>query len=45
MDLAEQMYWERKIRGPRLKRLQSRRDSFVGQPTSKTQRDVWNEVV
>jgi len=45
IDFVEQMYWKRKIRGSRLKRLQSCGDSFVGQPTSKTQRDVWNEVV
>jgi len=35
---------DRKIRGLRLEVLRFRRDSFLDQPTSKTQRDVENEA-
>jgi len=44
MALAGQMRWDRKIRGPRLEMLRFRKDSFLDQPTSKTQRDVENEA-
>jgi hypothetical protein len=44
MALAGQMRWDRKVRGPRLEMLRFRRDSFLEQSTSKTQRDVENEA-
>jgi hypothetical protein len=44
MALAGQIHWDRKIRGPRLEMLGFRKDPFLSQPTSKTQRDVENEV-
>jgi hypothetical protein len=44
MALAGQMRWDRKIRGPRLEMLRFGRNSFLDQPTSKTQRDVEDEA-
>jgi len=44
MALAGQMPWDRKIRGPRLEMLRFRKDSFLDQPTSQTQRDVEDEA-
>jgi len=44
MALAGQMRWDRKIRGPRLEMLRFRKDSFLDQPTSETQRDVEDEA-
>ena len=44
MALAGQVPWDRKIRGPRLELLRSSGDSFLDQPTTKSQRDIENEA-
>jgi hypothetical protein len=40
MASAGQICWDRKLRGPRLKMLRFRRDSFLDQQPSEIQQDV-----
>jgi len=44
MASLEQTCWDKKVRGPRLKMLRSRRDSFLDPPTSEIRQDVEKEA-